>query len=108
MGFLLFWTTWVQVTFIIVTFSGVSILGLYAARRLVPVENLKQNHEVAGFTFGVIGAFYGLLLAFVIVAAWQRLDRADEMVQSEAMTLASLYRLSMGFATPLHRHLQQS
>ena len=78
MGFLLFWTTWVQVTFIIVTFSGVSILGLYAVRRLVPVENLKQNHEVAGFTFGVIGAFYGLLLAFVIVAAWQRFDRADD------------------------------
>jgi hypothetical protein len=39
------------------------------------LERLKQNQEVAGFTFGVIGAFYGLLLAFVIVAAWERFDR---------------------------------
>jgi hypothetical protein len=108
MGFLLFWTTWVQVTFIIVTFSGVSILGLYVVRRLVPVENLKQNHEVAGFTFGVVGAFYGLLLAFVIVAAWQRFDRADEEVQNEAMSLASLYRLSKGFPQPLQRDLHQA
>ena len=108
MGFLLFWTTWVQVTFIIVTFSGISILGLYAVRRLVPVENLKQNHEVAGFTFGVIGAFYGLLLTFVIVAAWQRFDRADEEVQNEAMSLASLYRLSKGFPQPLQRDLHQA
>src|ERR1700730_16603608 len=48
-----------QVAFIIIVFSGLSILGLYIVRRLVPVARLKQNHEVAGFTFGVIGAFYG-------------------------------------------------
>ena len=46
--------------FIIVLFSGLSIIGLYIVRRLVPVERLKLNHEVAGVTFGVSGAFYGL------------------------------------------------
>jgi hypothetical protein len=108
MNYLLFYSIWLQVTIVIVVFSGLSILGLYTVRRLVTLEGLKQNHEVAGFTFGVIGAFYGLLLAFVIVAAWQRFDRADEMVQNEAMTLASLYRLSMGFPQPLQRNLQQA
>jgi hypothetical protein len=108
MDYLLFWPTWVQVSFIVIVFSGISILGLYTVRRLVPVERLKLNHEVAGFTFGVIGAFYGLLLAFVIVAAWERFDRADEMVQGEAMSLASLYRLSKGFPQPLQHNLQQS
>jgi hypothetical protein len=73
---------------------------------LVPLERLKQNHEVAGFTFGVIGAFYGLLLAFVIVAAWERFDRANEKVQGEAMGLASVYRLSKGFPEPLQHELQ--
>jgi hypothetical protein len=108
MIYLLFWPTWFQVTFIIVTFSGLSILGLYAVRRTVPIEHLKENHEVAGFTFGVIGAFYGLLLAFVIVAAWERFDRADEKVQGEAMALASLYRLAKGFPQPLQHNLQQA
>jgi Protein of unknown function (DUF4239) len=108
MNYLLYWPTWLQVVFIIVVFSGLSILGLYSVRRLVPVERLKQNHEVAGFTFGVIGAFYGLLLAFVIVAAWERFDRADEKVQAESMALTSLYRLSKGFPPPLQHNLQRA
>ena len=108
MNYLLYWPTWLQVVFVIVVFSGLSILGLYSVRRLVPVERLKQNHEVAGFTFGVIGAFYGLLLAFVIVAAWERFDRADEKVQAESMALTSLYRLPKGFPRPLQHNLQRA
>src|ERR1700761_6938701 len=108
MAYLLFWPTWLQVSFIIVVFSAVSIGGLYTVRQLVPVERLKQNHEVAGFTFGVIGAFYGLLLAFVIVAAWERFDRADALVQNEAVALASLYRLSTGLSQPVQRNLEHA
>jgi hypothetical protein len=108
MYFLLYCSTPVQVGIIIVVFSSLSIFGLYLVRRMVPLERLKQNHEVAGFTFGVIGAFYGLLLAFVIVAAWERLDRADAMVQTEAMSLVSLYRISEGFPQPLQHNLQQT
>ena len=63
MDFLLYWTTWEQIIFVMVAFSTISVFGLYLVRILVPLERLKQNHEVAGFTFGVIGAFYGLLLA---------------------------------------------
>ena len=108
MSYLLFCSTWLQVILVVVVFSGVSILGLYGVRQFVPLERLKRNHEVAGFTFGVIGAFYGLLLAFVIVAAWQRFDRADEKVQGEAMELVSLYRLSKGFPQPLQHNLEQA
>jgi len=108
MYFLLYCSTPVQVGIIVLVFSSLSILGLYLVRRMVPLERLKQNHEVAGFTFGVIGAFYGLLLAFVIVAAWERFDRADQMVQTEAMSLVSLYRISKGFPQPLQHNLQQA
>src|SRR5271170_6084741 len=108
MDYLLFWPTWLQVLLVITVFSGFSVLGLYVVQRIVPIEHLKQNHEVAGVTFGVIGAFYGLLLAFVIVAAWERFDRADEKVEGEAMSLVSLYRLSKGFPQPLQHNLQQA
>jgi hypothetical protein len=107
MYFLLYCSTPVQVGITVLVFSSLSILGLYFVRQMVPLERLKQNHEVAGFTFGVIGAFYGLLLAFVIVAAWERFDRADEMAQTEAMSLVSLYRISKGFPQPLQHNLQQ-
>lgn len=108
MNFLLFWSTWAQVACVIVAFSAVSILGLYIVRVLVPLERLRKNHEVAGFTFGVLGAFYGLLLAFVIVAAWERFDRADENVQGEAVALVSLYRLSKGLPQPIQKNLQSA
>jgi hypothetical protein len=108
MDFLLYWQTWQQIIFVVVAFSGVSVLGLYLVRILVPLEHLKQNHEVAGFTFGVIGAFYGLLLAFVIVAAWERFDRADAEVQSEGVALTCLYRLSKGFAEPVATKMQET
>jgi Protein of unknown function (DUF4239) len=108
MDFLLYWTTWEQIIFVLVVFSIVSISGLYLVRSLVPLERLKQNHEVAGFTFGVIGAFYGLLLAFVIVAAWERFDRAEAEVQGEAVALISLYRLSKGFTEPVAIEMQKA
>src|SRR6202166_4580071 len=108
MNYLLYWPTWLQVVFIIAVFSGLSILGLYSVRRLVPVERLKQNHEVAGFTFGVLGAFYGLLLAFVIVAAWERFDRANANVEQEGVALISLYRLSKGFSAPAASDMQHA
>src|SRR5216683_2422839 len=108
MAYLLFWPTWIQVAWVVIVFSGSSILGLYVVRRLVPVEHLKRNHEVAGFTFGVIGAFYGLLLAFVIVAAWERFDRAEAEVQGEGVALISLYRLSKGFAEPVAMDMRKT
>jgi cytochrome c oxidase assembly factor CtaG len=108
MDFLLYWTTWEQIIFVLVVFSVVSVFGLYLVRILVPLERLKQNHEVAGFTFGVIGAFYGLLLAFVIVAAWERFDRADAEVQTEGVALTSLYRLAKGFTEPVAAEMQKA
>lgn len=108
MSFILYCSTGVQIAIILTVFSTVSVLGLYIVRVLVPLERLKQNHEVAGFTFGVLGAFYGLLLAFVIVAAWERFDRADEKVQSEALAATSLYRLAKSFTPPLNQAMQQA
>ena len=108
MDFLLYWPFWAQIVFVLVAFSGVSVLGLYVVRVLVPLERLKENHEVAGFTFGVVGAFYGLLLAFVIVAAWEKFDHATEQVQGESISLISLYRLSKGFEEPARSDMRMT
>jgi hypothetical protein len=108
MDFLLYLSTVEQIVIVTVVFSGLSVFGLYIVRILVPLETLKKNHEVAGFTFGVLGAFYGLLLAFVIVAAWERFDRANANVQEEGVALISLYRLSKGYSAPTGSDLQHA
>ena len=71
-------STTMQAIIVVLVFSGLTVAGLYFVRRHVSSRQLKEDHDVAGFTFSVVGAFYGMILAFVIVAVWQRFERANE------------------------------
>ncbi|MDO8431649.1 MAG: DUF4239 domain-containing protein [Candidatus Binatus sp.] len=97
-----------QAEIVALVFAGVTIAGLLIMRRLVPWETLRENHEVAGFTFGVVGAFYGVVLAFVIVAAWQRYESANESAQQEALALANIFYLSRGFNEPMRSEMRSA
>jgi Protein of unknown function (DUF4239) len=99
-------STTMQSLIVSVAFAVVTIAGLYLVRRRVEPETLRQNHEVAGFTFGVIGAFYGVVLAFVIVAAWQRFERANDQVQAESLAVSNLYSLAHGLPEPASTEMQ--
>ena len=103
MDFMLYWNTPAQIAFVVAAFGGGSVAGLYLVRRLVPVDRLQKNHEVAGITFGVLGAFYGLVLAFVIVAAWERFNDANNNAHSEATALEAIYKLGTAFSEPMRR-----
>src|SRR5271167_2896401 len=105
MNFLLYCGAATQIIFVIVAFGGGSVAGLCIVRRLVPLDRLQKNHEVAGVTFGVLGAFYGLVLAFVIVAAWERFNQANSDALVEATALESLYKLGAAFPEPMRTQL---
>ncbi len=108
MNFLLYWGTFGQIAFVVIVFGGGSVLGLYIVRRLVPLDSLRKNHDVAGVTFGVLGALYGLVLAFVIVAAWERFNEANDNAHQEATGLESLYKLGAGFSEPMCTQLDSA
>jgi len=108
MNFLLYCGTATQIIFVIVVFGGVSVAGLCLVRWLVPLDRLQKNHEVAGVTFGVLGAFYGLVLAFVIVAAWERFNDANADALVEATALESLYKLGAAFSEPMRTQLDSA
>ncbi|MGA6974395.1 MAG: hypothetical protein WBY93_22400, partial [Candidatus Binatus sp.] len=108
MDFLLYWSTAGQLLFVLLVFGGGSVAGLYIVRLLVPLDRLQKNHEVAGITYGVLGAFYGLVLAFVIVATWERFNLASANAHQEASALESLYRLAGGFSEPTRTDLETS
>ncbi|GEM_PF-419029 len=108
MDFLLYWSTPAQIAFVVIAFGGGSVLGLYVVRHLVPVDRLQKNHEVAGITFGVLGAFYGLVLAFVIVAAWERFNEANTNAHDEATALESLYKLGAALPDPVRTQLDSA
>jgi hypothetical protein len=59
-------------------------------------------------TFGVLGAFYGLVLAFVIVAAWERFNQANADALQEATALESLYKLGAALPEPTRSQLDSA
>src|SRR5260370_15763269 len=105
MNFLLYCGAATQIIFVIVAFGGGSIAGLCLVRWLVPLDRLQKNHEVAGVTFGVLGAFYGFVLAFVIVAALERFNQANTDPLQETTALQSLYKLRAAFPEPVRSQL---
>ena len=106
MDFIDSFSTTTPAIIVVLVFSGLTVAGLYFVRSRVSSEQLKEDHDVAGFTFSVVGAFYGVILAFVIVAVWQRFERANEKAQDESLALSNLYNLSGGFGQPQRDQMQ--
>jgi hypothetical protein len=78
----------------IVVVAGVvalSLVALLAVRARVPLEKLKEQHDVAAACFAVIGGLYGIVLAFVLVSSWERFEQARARAGVEADALADLY-----------------
>ena len=76
-----------------------SIGLMLITRRAFGVDRLKLNNEVAGFKFAVVGVFYAVLLAFVVIAVWEDFRKTEEAVRDEAKATVDLHRLT--FALPV-------
>jgi hypothetical protein len=78
-------------------------------RTQMGAERLALNNEVAGFKFAVVGVFYAVLLAFVVVAVWEDYHDTETAVRNEAKALSDLHQAS--YALPedvgdtLRKHL---
>lgn len=84
---------WYYLAFFITGLAVIlALFGLVQVRRVVGVEKLRQNHDVAGATFGIIGLIYGVILGFTIVNVHDRFNRAHQNLENEANSLIDLYR----------------
>ena len=83
-----------------------SLLALAGVRRRVPLEQLREQHDVAAACFAVIGGLYGIVLAFVLVSSWQRFEEARERAEVEANALADLYRHASALPAPVDEQLR--
>jgi hypothetical protein len=68
---------------------------MLGARLFYGVDRLSLNNEVAGFKFAVIGVFYAVLLAFVVVAVWEEFRQTEAAVRDEAKAAVDLHRVSL-------------
>ena len=65
-------------------------------RSIFGVSRLAENNEVAGFKFAVVGVFYAVLLAFVVVAVWEEYRNTEAAVRNEAKAAVDLHHISFG------------
>lgn len=86
----------VAALFIVVAPTLLSMAGPYLVRRKFGLLELEKNNEIAGFKFATLGVIYAVILAFAIIAAWEKFSEAKSTVAQEAGAAATLYRLNAG------------
>jgi hypothetical protein len=79
---------------------GVVVLAVWLVRRTVPATREGFHAEISAPMLGVVAALFGLLLAFVIIIAYENFLETSADVSREADSLASLVRDSAAFAEP--------
>jgi protein-S-isoprenylcysteine O-methyltransferase Ste14 len=85
----------------------VAVAGLEAVQRLVPAALRLEHNDVAGFIYAVVGVIYAVLLALVVIAAWEELETAKATVREEANELADVFWLAHRLPEPTGPRLQE-
>ena len=86
---------------------AVSIAGLGLARRLTSLSVRQKHNDVAGFIYAVVGISYAVLLAFLVIAVWERFEAARDAADQEGNELAGIYWLANTFPDSKRRQVQE-
>ncbi len=88
------WPSWVLIALItaVITLAGYCLHGPLMRRN--EKASSPDHSEIAGHFLGVIGVIYAVLLAFVVVTAWQQFDHAEEISMQEQRDVADLFDLA--------------
>jgi hypothetical protein len=79
---------------------AVVVLAVWVIRRWVPATREGFHAEISAPMLGVVAALFGLILAFVIIIAYQNFLDAQANVSREADALSSVVRDSVAFPEP--------
>jgi hypothetical protein len=87
---------WLVFLELVIVFPTLVLLVQMGMRRRWPALARGEHNDVVGFIIAVVGVIYAVLLAFVVIVAWESFTRAEEVVGQEASALRTLYRNSVG------------
>jgi hypothetical protein len=87
---------WLGAFFCVLTPTALAMLGPVLVRRRYPLSLLVKNNEIAGFKFATIGVIYAVILAFAIVAVWEKFSDAELRVLQETGASATIFRIANG------------
>lgn len=87
---------WLSAFFIVLAPTALAMLGPFLVRKRHTLSVLTKNNEIAGFKFATVGVIYAVLLAFAIIAVWDKFTEAELIVMKEAGASATINRISTG------------
>jgi hypothetical protein len=86
---------------------ALAVGGLILVQRLVPTEVRRQQNDVAGFIYAVLGVTYAVLLGLMVVAVWEEWNAASVTADDEASSLAEIFWLADRMPETEGRHIQE-
>lgn len=76
----------------VVAGAALATLGFRIALRLRPPARDDAHNDVHAVYFSMVGLLYAILLAFVVVVAWEQFNEAESATETEATRLSNLLR----------------
>lgn len=87
---------WQLILLVVIIPTGIAMSAQLVIRSLAGVDKLAKNNEIAGFKFATVGVIYAVLLAFVVIAVWEKFSEAQNAVTDEAAAIAALHHFTEG------------
>ena len=83
-----------------------ALVCVLAVRRFVPLATRERHTDLINFSVTNVAVLYGVLLAFLAVAAWESFSKASDGASVEAGLIANLYHDGQGMAPPVGRDMR--
>jgi hypothetical protein len=77
-----------------------SLAGVWFVRSHVSAKTLKASHDVAGFSFGIMGVIYAVLLGFIVFNVNENFQKAQADLLQETSVIMELFRDTATFPIP--------
>ena len=97
---------WLAFCLVVVVTTIVAMGAPLLVRRLVGLERLVTNNEVAGFKFAVVGVIYAVLLGFAVIAVWEKFRDAEAAAGREASAVIAVHRLSGALSADVGKNVR--
>lgn len=93
---------------VVVLIETVAMIGLVLARKFVlpRLGIIDATNDAVSGTVQAIGVFYGITVGLIAVGVWNTSSSSSETVSREAAAIASIYRDTGGYPSPLREELR--
>src|SRR5215210_1441910 len=85
----------------------IAVGGVVLEQRLFSIDRRRQNNDVGGFIYAVLGVSYAVLLGLMLIAVWEQWNAAQDVASDEANELAGIFYFAHALPQPEGRHIQE-